>query len=316
MHPTIRHRLINLAHSALLFAGIAAIAWFSLSAMLGAAIATIVAAGLVLGLSLAPTAPKRLLLSLYRARPLTDVSFPYGARTIAVLAERADLPTRPALYYIPSAVPNAFAFGNRRDSVICISDGLLRLLSPREFDGVMAHEISHIANRDLWIMGVADLMSRVTSMISYFGQFLLLLNLPLLLAGIVTVPWIVPIVLILAPTITSLLQLALSRSREFDADLGAARLTNDPMALASALAKLERRRGRFWEEIFLPGRRIPEPSLLRTHPPTVQRISRLKQLVDPSADKSPWIGRPDAFVPRSLPTVRRRPVLHWNGSWY
>jgi heat shock protein HtpX len=144
----------------------------------------------------------------------------------------------------------------------------------------MAHEVSHIANRDLWIMGLADTMSRVVSLASWIGQLMLLINLPLVLAGGAHIPWHVPLLLIFSPTIMALLQLALSRTREFDADRGAAELTGDPGGLASALLKLERRTGRFWEDIFLPGRRIPEPSLLRTHPPTEDRVARLREIAE------------------------------------
>jgi heat shock protein HtpX len=125
------------------------------------------------------------------------------------------------------------------------------------------------------------------SLASWVGQLILLLNLPLILAGAAHVPWQVPLVLILSPTIMALLQLALSRTREYDADRGGAELTGDPDGLASALLKLERRVGRVWEEMFLPGRRIPEPSLLRTHPPTDARVRRLRALSGPRRPVSP-----------------------------
>ncbi|WP_227272060.1 M48 family metalloprotease [Roseobacter weihaiensis] len=103
-------------------------------------------------------------------------------------------------------------------------------------------------------------------------------------------PWIVPILLVVSPTIMALLRLALSRTREYDADRGGAELTGDPAGLASALLKLERRTGRFWEEMILPGRRIPDPSLLRTHPPTEERVRRLQELTGKalsSAERGP-----------------------------
>ena len=88
-------------------------------------------------------------------------------------------------------------------------------------------------------------------------------------------PWLLVLTLALAPTFVSLLQLALSRAREFDADIDAAGLTGDPVGLASALDKLQRRQGSLWETILMPGGRIPDPSLLRTHPKTEERIVRL-----------------------------------------
>ncbi len=171
--------------------------------------------------------------------------------------------------------------GSPEDSTICVTDGLLEILDGRELAGVLAHEIGHIAHRDLWIMGLADVMSRLVSLASWVGQFLLFLNLPLVMAGMVHVPWSVVVLLIFAPTLMALVQLGLSRTREYDADRAAAELTGDPDGLVRALVKLDRLTGRFWEEIFLPGRRIPDPSLLRTHPPTESRVRRLREL-DPN----------------------------------
>jgi heat shock protein HtpX len=316
MTPYVTHRLRNLVQSVLLLGGMAAIAAVCVAAFFGPAGVVWAVLGVVGAFLIGPQIPKGYLLSLYGARPLAPHELPEAHRLLVSLARRAGLPAVPALYYVPSAVPNAFAVGSPESAAIAVSDGLLRSLSLREFAGVMAHEISHIANCDLWIMGLADVMSRVTALMSMLGQFILLVNLPLLLVGAVTVPWVVPILLIFAPTIMSLLQLALSRAREFEADLGGAQLTGDPMGLAAALVKLERRQGRFWEEILLPGRRIPDPSLLRTHPPTEQRVERLREL----ARK---MGRPDEeppaapiVLPGSLIRVARPPRLRWHGLWY
>lgn len=278
MSPSLRHRSLNLAQSALLIGGMAVLAWILVSSIAGAALTLAIVLGSVLGLLMAPKLPKNMLLSAYGARRLTGDAFPQGASMLAELSRRAGLPRAPDLYYLPSRSPNAFAIGAPSDSVVCVSDGLLRLLDRDEFEGVLAHEISHIANRDLWIMGLADAMARVVALASWVGLFLLLLNLPLVLFGAAAAPWHVPLLLMLSPTVMALLQLALSRTREFDADRGAADLTGDPEALVSALLKLERRAGWFWENIFMPGRRSPEPSLLRTHPPTEERVKRLRAL--------------------------------------
>jgi heat shock protein HtpX len=316
MLPSLRHRLLNLLHSALLLAGMGLIAWICTSAFVGTGTSVWVLAGLLVGLLIAPAVPKRLLLSAYGARRLTEREFPEGAELLRRLSSRAGISSQPELYYLPSAVPNAFAVGGPGDSVVAISDGLLRLLGWREFAGVIAHEISHIANRDLWIMALADVLSRATALLSFAGQFVLVLNLPLLLLGLVTVPWIVPIILIFAPTLMSLLQLALSRARELDADLGAAKLTGDPMGLAMALSKLERRRGHFWEEIVLPGRRIPEPSLLRTHPPTEQRIARLREMEASKKRTAPAGPSTGSRIPIKISRVHHPPRLRWTGLWY
>lgn len=289
MTATPRHQFLNLLQSILLLAGMAVIAWFIVSAIAGQGLAIAIVIGSLLGLLLSPGIPKRLLLNAYGARKLSGREFPEGMAILAELARRAGLPRIPELYYVPSQMPNAFAMGSPDESAVCVSDGLLRLMNQRELTGVLAHEVAHIANRDLWIMGLADAMSRAVSLASWVGQLILLLNLPLILAGAAYVPWQVPLVLIFSPTIMALLQLALSRAREYDADRGGAELTGDPDGLASALLKLERRVGRVWEDMFLPGRRIPEPSLLRTHPPTADRVRRLRALSGPRRPVPPSV---------------------------
>jgi heat shock protein HtpX len=119
--------------------------------------------------------------------------------------------------------------------------------------------------------------------------------------------------LVFAPQLTTLLQLALSRAREYEADLDAAGLTGDPAGLASALAKLERFQRGMWEQILMPGYRLPEPSLLRSHPPTEQRIARLRELEGRASasvldDTVPWSGE--------RTWVARRPRGHVLGFWY
>jgi heat shock protein HtpX len=150
----------------------------------------------------------------------------------------------------------------------------------RELAGVLAHELSHVRNGDLSVMALADAMTRFTQILSYLAIFLAIFNLPAWLLGDVDMPFLGLLLLYLAPSIGSLLQLALSRTREYDADTEGAELTGDPRALASALDKLERYQGSFWEDLMfpVPTRRIPQPSLLRTHPPTEERIRRLLEL--------------------------------------
>jgi heat shock protein HtpX len=195
------------------------------------------------------------------------------------LVKRAGLETRPKLYVVPSNMMNAFAVGHKNNSAIAFTDKLVRGMSRREFSTILAHEISHIRNEDIKVMAIADMVSRFTSMASTFGIFALLANLPsLLFGGGSNVPWLVVLILMGASTLGGLLQLALSRTREYDADLGAVMLTGDPDGLASALIKLEKAQGRHWEGMVLPGGRIPNPSLLRTHPKTEDRIERLMAL--------------------------------------
>lgn len=316
MRANAHHRLINLLHSALLLGGMGLTAWLVLAAVFDQWIALFAMIGLVGGLALAPRASKDVLLRLYRAQRIDARAMPECVRMVEALGRRAGLPAAPALYYIPSAAPNAFAIGSRADSAIGVSDGLLRLMNRREIAGVLAHEVSHIANNDLWIMGLADAMTRVTSLLSSLGQILLLISIPFLLVGDPIAPWWAPLLMIVSPIAMSLLQLALSRTREFDADRGGAELAGDAVGLASALAKLERRRGAFWEEIVFPGRRMPEPSLLRTHPPTPERIARLKQYAAEHPEARP-IETPGAItIAAPIRIVDAPPRLRWNGLWY
>ena len=144
-------------------------------------------------------------------------------------------------------------------------------------------------------------------------RLLNLLQSALLLAGVAYVPWPVVLLLIFAPTLTGLAQLGLSRTREYDADRAAVELTGDPQSLIRALGKLERRTGWFWEEILLPGRRIPEPSLLRTHPPTERRIARLRDLAADISRIDPEIAD-DPFGP-SVPAVAAPRFRRFGTYW-
>ncbi|MBR9883667.1 MAG: M48 family metalloprotease, partial [Oceanospirillales bacterium] len=231
------------------------------------------------------------------------------------LCERAGLETAPRLYLIPSRVMNAFSVGTRGRSAIALSDAMIRRLSLRELVGVLAHEVSHIRHNDLWVMGLADLFSRLTSLLSFVGQALLVLNLPLLLLGLVTINWWLILLLVIAPVVSALAQLALSRTREYAADLNAARLTGDPEGLAHALDVIEQAQGGWLEHILMPGRRVPEPSLLRTHPQTHERVERLNALKQ-ELDEDGALPL-DALLHRfDHPEVRHTPRRRFWGTWW
>jgi heat shock protein HtpX len=255
-----------------------------------------------------------MVLRLYRARRLGHAEFPEGVRLVAELAERAELPATPQLFYVPSRIMNAFAVGGPSQSAICVTDGLIRGLTLRQFAGVLAHEISHIRNGDLRVMAVADMVSRLTGLMSSAGIVLLFLNLPFLMSEGVPVPWLGVFLLIAAPTIGAILQLALSRAREYDADLDAVGLTGDPEALAAALQSLERRQGAMWE-MMLPGQRIPDPSILRSHPRTEDRVARLLSL---RAGARPYVTAPDRrpAAPTRVVPVIQPPRFRAMGLWY
>lgn len=269
----------------------------------------------VIGVAINPSTSPLWVMKLYGASRINPRSTPGLWRALMVLSDRAGLPKPPDLYYLPSGVLNAFAVGAPARSAVALTDGLMRQMSDREILGVVAHEISHIANNDLWVMGLADIFSRTTSVMSLLGQLLLIFNLPLWLIGMATINWWAIALLILAPHLSALAQFALSRNREYDADLNAAFLTGDPQGLASALLKIEAAQGGWLERIFLPGRGVPEPSLLRTHPETADRVARLAEL---SAVPSSLQG---AFDRTRLINVRHQPVSraprwHISGLWH
>lgn len=262
-----------------------------------------------------PALSPRWVMKLYGARPLVHGELPALEQVLKWLCERAGLDSVPTLYLIPSRVMNGFSVGTPKHSAIALSDAMIRRLTLRELVGVMAHEVSHIRHNDLWVMGLADLFSRLTSLLAFVGQALLVLNLPLMLLGLVTINWWLILLLVIAPVVSALAQLALSRTREYAADLNAARLTGDPQGLAQALDLIERTQGGWLEHVFMPGRRVPEPSLLRTHPETDERVERLlalQQEFDPQ-DTLPL----DQLLHRvGHSEVSRRPRRGIWGTWW
>lgn len=309
-----KHKLLNFFQSIALLTAMGV-----LLSVLGWIVAGDVGIAWALGVGIAlvlfyPAISPALVLQLYHARELSPPQAPGVFRILEALARRAELPSVPRLYYIPSSVINAFAVGTRASSAIAVSEGMFQALSERELCGVLAHEVSHIRHNDTWVMGMADLFSRLTAIFSLIGQMILLLYVPVALFSGLQINWLAMLILIFAPTLSVLLQLALSRAREFDADLGAAELSGDPAALASALGKIERYQGRFLEQIFFPGRRIPDPSILRTHPATRERVRRLRELQ--SEPLLPFRPSDQRLLIDLLRTERRRPRWHFPGTWY
>jgi heat shock protein HtpX len=273
-------------------------------------LASMGALALIFGSQMSP----QLILSLFQAEPLSKREFADIYEVVRILSARAGL-SPPPLYFIPSPTLNAMTVGRGDNVALAITGGLLRTLTPMELAGVLAHEISHIANGDMRVMALADIVTRMTRIMSIVGLLMLLVNLPLILTETGSIPWLLVILLIAAPVLGTLLQLALSRAREFDADLDAVRLTGNPAALASALQKMERQAGRLWEEIFLPGRRSPDPSVLRTHPLTEDRVARLMALEVEQAPPLPTPQDPGGYH-GSVPQVPRRPRFRRGGFWY
>ena len=308
----------NRWHSAVLVAGmigiLAFIGWF-IAGTAGLVIST----GLCLfTVVLGPAVSPQFVLRMYKAQPIEEHHSPQLMALYAELIRRANLSTSPTLYYIPSRTLNAFAVGNRKQSAVAITDGLLRVLEPREIAGVLAHEISHIRHRDMLVLGIADTVSRIIATISQIGQFLLLLAIPTFLMSGNLGFLIVALVLFASPVLSNLLQLALSRTREFNADLGAVALTGDASGLASALQKLERITSGKRFPWLIPGRKgHTAPATLRTHPPTEERIRRIMEAGESIAtDRGGESWNRSRRLSASQDRVRRGPRWHATGLWY
>lgn len=312
------HKQINLLHTIVLFVGTAALV--GISALLLFGLSGVAWAAVLIGimLILMPRIPPELLMRMYRARRVVPQPGDQLSEIVDVLSERAGLPARPQLYVVPSMALNAFAAGKPEHAAIAITEGLLRQLTLREIAGVLAHEISHIRNNDLWVMGVADAFTRFTQSMSYVAIFLAMLNVLAVLQGEQYASWLAIAFLYMAPMLSNLLQLALSRAREYDADLEGAQLTGDPLGLASALKRIEDHTGRLWEDVMLPapGRRVVYPSVLRSHPTTEDRIRRLVALTSkPMLPPMVFADRPQISLVGFGP-VAMRPRVRFPGIWF
>jgi heat shock protein HtpX len=230
----------------------------------------------------------RLALAMNRAHPLRPGALPWLEDLTAQLARRADVPM-PRLYLIDSPTPNAFATGRSPSkAAVAVTTGLLELLNRRELAGVIAHELAHVKNRDTLLMTVAGtlagVITHVVQTLFWFGGVFSGRHSedddgpgPLATLGL----------LIVAPLAATLLQLAVSRAREFDADASAAQYTGDPDGLASALSRLESGNRMIPNDhspatahLFivnpLSGRGVM--GLFSTHPPIEERVRRLVSL--------------------------------------
>jgi len=303
------HKQRNRLHTAVLISGMLLLLLFLCLCLFGSdGLLLMLFAFGVLAL-FTPRASAWLTLRLHHAHQLPFDAAPNLYRIVEQLSQRAGLEQHPVLFYIPSSTPNAFAMLEGGQPLIAVTDALLSRLSQAELTAVLAHEISHIRNGDLVVMMFADLLNRLTSSLSTVGWLMLVLFLPVWLLSDVMLPWLAIVLLLLAPLASTLLQLALSRTREFDADLDAAELTGDPATLATALMKIEQSHDKWWF-LLLPSRHSENPAWTRTHPSTEERVRRLRAL---AAEQYRRHDRSSGFIsPGSLLML----PVHRLGIWY
>jgi heat shock protein HtpX len=245
--------------------------------------------GLVLGLAVCGGSywfSDKLAIAAARARPVTPEEAPQLHAIVRDLTTRADLPM-PGVYVSPEAQPNAFATGRSpRHAAVCVTEGLVQVLAPRELAGVLAHELSHIRHRDILIGSVAAAVAMAITFVARIAFWGALFG-----GGRDEDNNVVGALLmvVLAPVAAALVQMAISRSREFEADRAGAELVGEGEPLASALEKLEAYSERVpmnvnpaQENAYIvspfAGRGAQFANLFRTHPPTADRVARLRAM--------------------------------------
>jgi heat shock protein HtpX len=227
----------------------------------------------------------KMVLRMYGARTVTSAEAPQLYEMVDRLRQRAGLPM-PVVAVAPHAQPNAFATGrNPANSVVCVTEGIMGLLSKDELEGVIAHELAHIKNRDMLLQTIGATMAGAISNIAHFGLFFGGGDddSPNPIAGI--------LIMILAPLGAMLIQFAISRQREFKADAVGAEIAGRPLGLASALRKLEAGAKQIPMHVAPAAAplAIVNPlaafrgggvaKMFSTHPPTAERVARLEAMV-------------------------------------
>lgn len=278
--------MFNLMKTAILMAAITAL-FMVIGSLLGGQQGMMLALIVALGMNFfSYWFSDKMVLKMYNAQEVDETSAPQFYRMVRDLAQRAQLPM-PRVYLIQEDAPNAFATGrNPEHAAVAATTGILQVLSERELRGVMAHELAHVKHRDILISTVSATMAGAISMLANFAMFFGGRN----QEGRPANPIVGILVMLLAPLAASLIQMAISRAREFEADRGGAEISGDPQALASALQKIQR----YAQGIPMQAaERHPETAqmmimnplsagglrgLFSTHPATEERVERLLAL--------------------------------------
>ena len=275
--------MFNLMKTAILMAAITAL-FMALGSLLGGQQGMMIALIVALGMNFfSYWFSDKMVLKMYNAQEVDASSAPQFYGMVRELAQRAQLPM-PRVYLINEDAPNAFATGrNPEHAAVAATTGILQVLSEREMRGVMAHELAHVKHRDILISTVSATMAGAISMLANFAMFFGGRN----NEGRPANPIVGLLVMLLAPLAASIIQMAISRAREFEADRGGAEISGEPEALASALQKIQR----FAQGIPMQAaERHPETAqmmimnplsagglrgLFSTHPSTEERVERL-----------------------------------------
>jgi heat shock protein HtpX len=232
----------------------------------------------------------RIVLAMYRAQPVDEAQAPGLYRIVRTLATRAGIPM-PRVYVLPDETPNAFATGrNPQHAAIAVTEGIMRVMSEEELEGVLAHELSHVQNRDTLIMAMAATLAGAITYMAHMAQWAMIFGGGRrdsdedsggggVVGGL--------LMIVLAPLAATLIQLAVSRSREFQADASGAQMAGQPWGLAKALEKLEA------ASKMAPMHATPATAhlfivnpltgggwttLFSTHPPIAERVARLRAM--------------------------------------
>jgi heat shock protein HtpX len=229
----------------------------------------------------------KIVLRMYRAQPVSDAQAPELHAIVRTLVQKAGMPM-PKVYIIPSEAPNAFATGrNQEHAVVAVTEGIMKILNRDELAGVIAHELAHIRHRDMLTGTIVATIAGAISMIAQMAQWAMIFGGGRRDSDDDGSPIAALVMMIVAPIAAMLVQMAISRTREYEADKGGARLVGSPYGLANALLKLERgaqvvpmdanpATAHMFIVNPLSGKGLIK--LFSTHPPIEERVKRLKEM--------------------------------------